>query len=101
MSVLREFALNITGACSFKAAISLSQTLPNSFSPSSSIQSGIDSLIFLILLNSSKRPFIRRVGVGSICGQSGKLIPLSTHQTAKSLKRFSLEKGSLTSAISA
>ena len=70
--VFRVFTLRITCACLFCAAISLVQTSsPNSLTPNSSIQSGMDSRIFLILDNSSKRPLIFRSGVPSNCRQSG------------------------------
>ena len=77
--VFSVFALKITSACWFRAFISLVQRFsPNDFSPNSSIQSGIDSLYFLIFDNSSNLPLIFRVGTGSICFQSGNSIPLKT-----------------------
>ena len=95
------FTLRTTSACLFKAVNSLSHFFPNSFTPSSSNQSGIDSLIFLVFDNSSKRPLIRLVGVCSNCVQSlGIAIPFRVHQTANILYRLPREKGACTSAIS-
>ena len=92
----------MTSACSFCFDNSLDQRLsPNSFTPNSSIQSGIDSFIFRVFDASSKRPFIFRVGVPSKYFQSGNLIPFSVAQTANNRHASSLLKGSFTSAISA
>ena len=100
--VLSVFTLKTTSACWFKAVASLDHIFsPNSFSANASIQSGKDSLIFLVLDNSSKRPLIFLVGVFSKYFQSGSVIPFKVAQTANIRQISSLLNGSFTSAISA
>ena len=100
--VFKVFTLKITFAGWFCAAISVAQTFsPSSFTPNSSIQSGIDSLRARIFESSSNRPFIFRSGVPSSCLQSGIGYPLKTAQTANIRHKLSRSNGSFTSAISA
>jgi len=100
--VFKVLTRRITSANWFWAAISLLQIVsPNSLTPNSSIQSGMDWANFLVLDNSSNLPLIRLVGVLSKYFQSGNLIPLRVAQTANNRQELSLAKGSFTSAISA
>src|SRR5690606_9373093 len=99
--VFKVLALSTTSACWFRADSSLDhKSAPRAFSPISSSQSGTDSLYFLILESSSKRPLILRVGAGSSCFQSGKGIPRNTAHTVNRRKQSARLKGSFTLAIS-
>ena len=100
--VFKVLVLKITLACLFCMAISLVHLAsPNSLTPNSSIQSGMDSRYFRSLESSSKRPFIFLEGVPSKYFQSGNFTPLSVAHTANKRQASSLLNGSLICAISA